>query len=49
MKLAGQVDEGLGYYEEAVEVCDSYGPAYYNIGVVHSEAKEVSHIGCEYL
>ena len=41
LKLEGLVDEGLAHYEEAIEVCDTYGPAYYNVGVVHSEAKQV--------
>lgn len=39
--MAGQVDEGLALYEEAIEVCSSYGPAFYNVGVVYSETKEV--------
>lgn len=41
LKLEGSVDDGLTHYEEAIEICETYGPAYYNIGVVHSEAKEV--------
>ena len=41
IKLAGRVDEGLAHYKEATEICESYGPAYYNTGVVHSEAKDV--------
>ena len=41
--MAGQVDEGLAMYEEAIETCDTYGPAYYNVGVVHSENKEVNY------
>ena len=41
LKLEGSVDDGLTHYEEAIEICETYGPAYYNIGVVHSEAKQV--------
>ena len=41
LKLEGRVDDGLAHYEEAIEICDTYGPAFYNVGVVHSEAKQV--------
>ena len=54
LKLEGKVDDGLAHYEEAIEICETYGPAYYNIGVVHSEAKQVEskpsfHHHCHYM
>ena len=42
MKMAGQVEEGMDHYKEALSVWPTYGPALYNIGVVWSEAKDVS-------
>lgn len=32
--------EGLKHYQRALEVCPAYAPAHYNVGVVHSEARE---------
>ncbi|KAK9823008.1 hypothetical protein WJX81_006345 [Elliptochloris bilobata] len=43
MKLAGRVAEGVAHYEEAVVACPSYAPAFYNIGVVHSEARDFAN------
>ena len=40
--MAGQVEEGMYHYKEALSVWPTYGPALYNIGVVWSEAKDVS-------
>lgn len=28
----------MAYYQEAVSICSSYAPAFYNIAVVYSEA-----------
>ena len=41
LKMSEKVDEGMKLYQEAIAVCPSYGPAYYNIGVVWSEARDV--------
>jgi hypothetical protein len=38
LKLAGNAEEGMAYYHEAVTICSSYAPAFYNIAVVYSEA-----------
>jgi hypothetical protein len=38
LKLAGNAEEGMAYYHEAVAICSSYAPAFYNIAVVYSEA-----------
>jgi hypothetical protein len=38
LKLAGNAEEGMAYYHEAVAICATYAPAFYNIAVVFSEA-----------
>uniref|UniRef100_A0A0E0AYX4 Probable UDP-N-acetylglucosamine--peptide N-acetylglucosaminyltransferase SPINDLY n=1 Tax=Oryza glumipatula TaxID=40148 RepID=A0A0E0AYX4_9ORYZ len=37
LKLAGNTEEGIQKYCEALEVDSHYAPAYYNLGVVYSE------------
>ncbi|KAJ8493405.1 hypothetical protein OPV22_015126 [Ensete ventricosum] len=37
LKLAGNTDEGIQKYFEALKVDSHYAPAYYNLGVVYSE------------
>ncbi|PWZ58823.1 putative UDP-N-acetylglucosamine--peptide N-acetylglucosaminyltransferase SPINDLY [Zea mays] len=37
LKLAGNTEEGIQKYCEALEVDNHYAPAYYNLGVVYSE------------
>ncbi|GJN04272.1 hypothetical protein PR202_ga21805 [Eleusine coracana subsp. coracana] len=37
LKLAGNTEEGIQKYFEALEVDNHYAPAYYNLGVVYSE------------
>ena len=41
LKMDGDVEEGMSRYEEAVVVCPSYAPAFYNMGVALSEAGDV--------
>lgn len=41
--MAGNIKAGIAYYQEAIAVCSSYAPAYYNIGVIYSENREVGH------
>lgn len=42
LKMEDKIEDGVAQYKEAIAVCPSYGATYYNLGVVHSEAKEVS-------
>jgi hypothetical protein len=35
------LQEGMALYQSAVEQCPEYAPAYYNIGVLTSESKQV--------
>ncbi|KAG6389240.1 hypothetical protein SASPL_150703 [Salvia splendens] len=37
LKLAGNTQEGIQKYYEAVKIDPHYDPAYYNLGVVYSE------------
>ncbi|CAA0818814.1 Probable UDP-N-acetylglucosamine--peptide N-acetylglucosaminyltransferase SPINDLY [Striga hermonthica] len=37
LKLAGNSQEGIQKYYEAIKIDPHYAPAYYNLGVVHSE------------
>ncbi len=37
----GLVQDAASHYQAAVEVCPGYAPAYYNLGVLCSEARQV--------
>ncbi len=38
---AGLVNETLAHYQRALEVCPTYAPTYYHMGVLYSEGKQV--------
>jgi tetratricopeptide (TPR) repeat protein len=37
--MSGRLDEGFAKYQRAVATWPAYAPAYYNIGVIHSERR----------
>ncbi len=38
--MSGRLEEGSAKYRQAASICDTYAPAFYNIGVIHSERRE---------
>lgn len=47
LKLAGNTDEGIQKYFDALKVDGHYAPAYYNLGVVYSEMMQYDlALGC---
>ncbi|BDA40757.1 probable UDP-N-acetylglucosamine-peptide N-acetylglucosam [Coccomyxa sp. Obi] len=40
LKVSGRLEEGFAKYRQAASICDNYAPAFYNIGVIHSERRE---------
>ncbi len=40
LKLNGRLEEGHEHYQRAIEACPAYAPAFYNIGVIHSERRD---------
>jgi protein O-GlcNAc transferase len=40
LKLAGSTEKAVQSYTEALQIHDAYWPAYFNLGVVHSERRE---------
>lgn len=42
----GNLQEGLLQYQAAAELCPTYAPAFYNIGVVYSQLRQVRK-GCQ--
>jgi tetratricopeptide (TPR) repeat protein len=46
LHAAGGMQEALSHYQRAVEISPSYAPAYYHLGVLYSEAKQVRCASC---
>ena len=42
LKVSGRPEEGFAKYRQAASICAAYAPAFYNIGVIHSERREFS-------
>ena len=40
LKLNGRLEEGFEHYRRAIAACPAYAPAFYNIGVIHSERRD---------
>ena len=40
LKLNGRLEEGFEHYRRAISACPAYAPAFYNIGVIHSERRD---------
>lgn len=40
LKLNGRLEEGYKHYQRAIAACPAYAPAFYNIGVIHSERRD---------
>lgn len=40
LKVSGRLEEGFAKYRQAASICAAYAPAFYNIGVIHSERRE---------
>ena len=40
LKLNGRLEEGYEHYQRAIAACPAYAPAFYNIGVIHSERRD---------
>ena len=40
LKLNGRLEEGFEHYRRAITACPAYAPAFYNVGVIHSERRD---------